>query len=361
MDVRSDAKPVIALAMGDPAGISPELTAKIVTLDEVRAGAHLIVVGDRRIFEQGVRVAGVKTDVKTVAPDAIFEAQDDASIFIDLANLDPTSIDRGVAARQGGQFALENYRYALGLARDGRVDAVCFTPFNKQAMRLARPAYDDEIAFSAEVVGLQSSASEFNILDKLWNARVTSHISLAEVPARLTKERISRALKLTDACMRGAGFPRPRIAVAGLNPHAGDGGNFGREEIDVIAPVVEAAKREGIFVEGPFPADTIFLRAKSGAFDAILTMYHDQGQIAMKLMGFDRGVTLLGGFPFPICTPAHGTAYDIAGQGIASIGATRAALLLAVEMAMRRRRSAVASAADERIPGAAAERGQSNP
>jgi 4-hydroxythreonine-4-phosphate dehydrogenase len=351
-----DAKPLIALAMGDPAGISPELTAKAVGLDEVHSRARLIVVGDRRVFNEGMLTPGANTDLKTVAPDAFVEPHDDEPIFVDLANLDPASISRGVAARQGGQFALENYRYALELARDGRVDAVCFTPFNKKAMRLARPSYDDEIAYSAEVVGLGSAASEFNILDKLWNARVTSHIPLAEVPARLTKERILPALKLTDACMRSAGFPCPRIAVAGLNPHAGDGGNFGREEIDVIAPAVAAGKREGIFVEGPFPADTVFLRAKSGAFDAVLTMYHDQGQIAMKLMGFDRGVTLLGGFPFPICTPAHGTAYDIAGKGIASVGATRAALLLAAEMAVRMRRLALTGGSDERIPGAVAER-----
>jgi 4-hydroxythreonine-4-phosphate dehydrogenase len=351
MDIRTpDAKPLIALAMGDPAGISPELTAKIVGLPEVRGRARLIVVGDRRVFDEGARTAGVKIDIETVACDAIVEPSDGEPIFVDLANLDPASIHRGVAARQGGQFALENYRHVLEQARDARVDAVCFTPFNKKAMRLARPSYDDEIAFSAEVVGLENPASEFNILDKLWNARVTSHIPLAEVPARLTKERILRALQLTDACMRGAGFACPRIAVAGLNPHAGDGGNFGREEIDVIGPAVEAGKREDICAEGPFPADTVFLRAKSGAFDAVLTMYHDQGQIAMKLMGFDRGVTLLGGFPFPICTPAHGTAYDIAGKGIASVGATRAALLLAAEMAAQKRRSAFADGSDERIP-----------
>jgi len=353
-----DAKPVIALAMGDPAGISPELTAKVVGLDEVHSKARLIVVGDRRVFDEGMRTAGVKAEVKAVTGDTFVEPRDGEPIFVDLANLDPATIRRGVAARQGGQFALKNYRYALELARNGRVDAVCFTPFNKKAMRLARPSYDDEIAFSAEVVGLESPASEFNILDKLWNARVTSHVPLAEVPARLTKERILRALQLTDACMGSAGFACPRIAVAGLNPHAGDGGNFGREEIDVIGPAVEAGKREGIFAEGPFPADTIFLRAKSGAFDAVLTMYHDQGQIAMKLMGFDRGVTLLGGFPFPICTPAHGTAYDIAGKGIASVGATRAALLVAAEMAAQRRRSAFAGGNDERIPGAAAKRGR---
>jgi 4-hydroxythreonine-4-phosphate dehydrogenase len=171
------------------------------------------------------------------------------------------------------------------------------------------------------------------VLDRLWNARVTSHIALRDVASRLSVERIHRALNLTNQCMRRAGFAQPAIAVAGLTPHAGDGGNFGREEIDVIAPAVAAGRREGIAAEGPFPADTVFLRAKNGAFDAVLTMYHDQGQIAMKLMGFDRGVTLLGGFPFPIITPAHGTAYDIAGRGIASIGASRAALLLAAEMA----------------------------
>ncbi len=338
-----DARPVIALAMGDPAGISPELTAKAVALDDVRAKARLIVVGDRRVFDEGARIAGRKPEVKTVVPDASLEPGDD--VFVDLGHLDPASAARGHASERGGQFALANYRYALTLARDGRADAVCFTPFNKKAMRLARPGYDDEIAFSAEVVGLKTDASEFNVLDKLWNARVTSHISLADVPSRLTRERVHRALTLTDACMRAAGFQVPRIAVAGLNPHAGDGGNFGREEIDVIAPAVEAGRRDGIAVEGPFPADTVFLRAKSGMFDAVLTMYHDQGQIAMKLMGFDRGVTLLGGFPFPICTPAHGTAYDIAGQGIASVGATRAALLLAAEMAIRRRRSTSSGAA----------------
>lgn len=330
------AKPLIALAMGDPAGISPELTAKLVALDEVRALGRVVVIGDRRIFDEGARVAGITPELKMVKPEADLRAVEGGVLFVDLGHLDPAEIKRGTASLAGGRFALANYRQALELGRDRRVDAVCFTPFNKQAMRLARKDYDDEIAFSAEIAGLKTPASEFNVLGELWNARVTSHIPLKEVAARLSGERIHRALKLTDSCMRNAGFARPRIAVAGLNPHAGDGGNFGREEIDIIAPAVEAALRDGIAVEGPFPADTVFLRAKAGAFDAVLTMYHDQGQIAMKLMGFDRGVTLLGGFPFPICTPAHGTAYDIAGQGTASIGASRAAVLLAAEMAVRR-------------------------
>ncbi|MGY4288690.1 4-hydroxythreonine-4-phosphate dehydrogenase [Bradyrhizobium sp. LM2.7] len=329
-------KPLIALAMGDPAGISPELTAKLVALDDIRARGRLVVIGDRRVFDQGARVAGVRPELNTVELGADVRAAAGDALFIDLGHLDPAEVEQGTASIAGGRFALANYRHALELARDGHADAVCFTPFNKQAMRYARSDYDDEIAFSAEVVGLKTAASEFNVLGELWNARVTSHIPLKDVASKLSSERIQRALKLTDSCMRNAGFERPRIAVAGLNPHAGDGGNFGREEIDVIAPAVAAGQREGIAAEGPFPADTVFLRAKSGVFDAVLTMYHDQGQIAMKLMGFDRGVTMLGGFPFPICTPAHGTAYDIAGQGIASTGASRAAVLLAAEMAARR-------------------------
>ena len=172
-------------------------------------------------------------------------------------------------------------------------------------------------AFLPAWSGLTDRRANSTCWAQLWNARVTSHISLAEVAARITTDAVLRAIRLTDGSMRKAGFARPRIAVAGLNPHAGDGGNFGREEIDAIEPAVAQARADGIATEGPFPADTVFLRAKGGAFDAVLTMYHDQGQIAMKLMGFDRGVTLLGGFDFPICTPAHGTAYDIAGQGIA--------------------------------------------
>jgi len=327
-------KPIIALAMGDPAGISPELTAKAIALDEVRHAARLVVVGDRRIFDEGARVAQCAPDVEMVAEDDAPGARDRPA-FIDLAHTDPATIERGVASAAGGRSALANYRLALRLVARGLADAVCFTPFNKQAMRLADPSYDDEIGFTAGILGTTGPATEFNILEGLWNARVTSHIPLSAVAGSLDVERIVEAAQLTDDALRAAGLDQPRIGVAALNPHAGDGGNFGREEIDIIGPAVERAKARGLGVDGPYPADTVFVRAKAGQFDAVLTMYHDQGQIAMKLMGFDRGVTLLGGFPFAICTPAHGTAYDIAGKGIANIGATRAALLLAGKMAAR--------------------------
>ena len=177
---------------------------------------------------------------------------------------------------------------------------------------------------------------EFNVLDTVWNARVTSHIPLKDVAASLSKQAIIAEIVFTVECLQQAGVRAPRLMVAGLNPHAGDSGSFGSEEIEIIAPAVEAAAARGIAVTGPYPADTVFVAALKTGCHAVLTMYHDQGQIAMKLMGFDRGVTLLGGLPFPVCTPAHGTAYDIAGKGIANPRASEEAVLLAARMATLR-------------------------
>jgi 4-hydroxythreonine-4-phosphate dehydrogenase len=335
-------KPVLALAIGDPAGVGPELAAKVLADPDVRAAADLIVVGDRRVLWRGAEVAGVKLDIEVCH--SAEELQDrQGTVLIDLAHLDPDTITVGTASKEGGEFALKNFRTCIQLAAAGRAGAVCFTPFNKAAMRMAHPPYDDEIGYGAEVLGTSAPASEFNILENLWNARVTSHVPLSDVASLITKEAVLKGIRLTDASLRDAGMAKPRIAVAGLNPHAGDGGNFGREEIDTIAPAIEEAKREGINADGPFPPDTVFVRATKGAFDAVLTMYHDQGQIAMKLIGFDRGVTLLGGFDFPMCTPAHGSAYDIAGKGVANVGASKAAVLLAAKMVARRTKPAQAA------------------
>jgi len=329
------ARPVIALAMGDPAGISPELTARIIALDDVKAAAHLVVIGDRRILDEGAKAAGLTLDLEPATLETFQQASGEHHVFIDLGHLDPADVTRGEATLAGGTFATTNFRTALQLADEGKAQAVCFTPFNKKAMRYAYPGYDDEIRFVADVIGFSGKVREFNVLEKVWNARVTSHIPLKDVAAALSVEAILAEIELTATCLRNAGYDDPKIAVAGLNPHAGDGGSFGMEEIDIIEPAVAAAKARGFNVEGPFPADTVFLRALKDGFQAVMTMYHDQGQIAMKLMGFDKGVTMMGGLPFPLCTPAHGTAYDIAGKGIADVGASREALLLAARMAKK--------------------------
>jgi 4-hydroxythreonine-4-phosphate dehydrogenase len=339
---KTAALPVIVLAIGDPAGVGPELAAKLVADPDVRAAMSLVVVGDRRVLERGASDSGVILDIDIRGPNESI-ASAGKPVLIDLGNLDPATIDHGVASEAGGRATLANFSTCLRLAAAGKADAVCFTPFNKAAMRLSHPPYDDEIGYTSEVLGLDCPASEFNILEGLWNARVTSHVPLSKVASLITTPQVVKDIRLTNSSLREAGFEVPRIAVAGLNPHAGDGGNFGHEDDQIIRPAVEQAKKEGINVDGPFPPDTVFVRATKGAFDAVLTMYHDQGQIAMKLIGFDRGVTLLGGFPFPICTPAHGSAYDIAGKGVANIGASKAAVLLAAKMVRKNTQAAVAA------------------
>jgi 4-hydroxythreonine-4-phosphate dehydrogenase len=327
-------RPVIALAIGDPAGVGPELAARLVADPEVRAAVSLLVVGDRRVLDRGAADSGITLDIEVRGP-ADSTASASKPILIDLGHLDPATIERSVASEAGGRFALANFSTCLKLAAAGKAGAVCFTPFNKAAMRLSHPPYEDEIGYTSWVLGIDCPASEFNILEGLWNARVTSHVPLSQVAALITEPRVLSDIRLTHKSLQEAGFANPRIGVAGLNPHAGDGGNFGHEDDQIIRPAVEAAQKEGIGADGPFPPDTVFVRATKGQFDAVLTMYHDQGQIAMKLIGFDSGVTLLGGFPFPICTPAHGSAYDIAGKGIANLGASKAAVLLAAKMARK--------------------------
>jgi 4-hydroxythreonine-4-phosphate dehydrogenase len=177
-----------------------------------------------------------------------------------------------------------------------------------------------------------------NVLDNVWMSRVTSHVSLRTALDQITPERIDQAITLADRTMRSAGFAAPRIAVAALNPHGGEGGLFGREEIEIIAPAVAHAARRGVLCSGPFPADTVFLKAFAGEYDGVLTMYHDQGQIATKLKGFNRGVTVTGGLETVFATPAHGTAFDIVGKGRASTGALEQAVRLCARLATSRKK-----------------------
>ena len=227
----------------------------------------------------------------------------------------------------------------------GGADGVVFAPLNKEAMHLGGLKHDDEMRFLAEELSYSGPFGELNVLGDIWTTRVTSHIPLKDVAREITASAVVNATRFAHETLVSAGFERPRIAVAALNPHAGDGGNFGREEIETIAPAVECTKAEGINANGPFPSDTVFVRARDGHYDAVVTMYHDQGQIAMKLMGFGQGVTVLGGLPVPVTTCGHGTGYEIAGQGVALDGAIRNAYNICCEMALSRLSAQTAAAA----------------
>ena len=328
-------KPRIGLIMGDPCGIGPELTAKLLNDADVRARAEILVVGDHRILLEGEGIAGCSINVHLVddANDATFE--DDIPVVLDTPKLSARGVAVGKVSREGGKWSLDCLAAGLALASDKHIDGFCFAPLNKEAMHMAGLKHEDELGFFIETLGHTGPTGLINTLGTLWTSRVTSHVAHKDVSGLITKESVLQAIRIAHDTLHRAGYEAPRIAVAGLNPHAGDGGNFGREEIDVIAPAVAAARTENIPVDGPFPADTVFLKARNGDYHAVVTMYHDQGQVAMKLMGFDHGVTVHAGLPFPVATSAHGSAFDIAGQNLANVDALRAAFDLLCNMAER--------------------------
>ena len=288
-------KPRIALIPGDPAGIGPELVAKLLASPDVGERADLLLIGDRVVFELGARQAELETPLAPVAdPGSGDWRTSDRFAWFETNTIAEEDIRIAEVTEAGGRSSLRTLDQALDFARDGVVDAVMFAPFNKASMHLAGLGHDDELHYMATRLGVENYVSELNTLDDLWTSRVTSHIPLRAVADMIDGDRIIEAIRLADNTLKRAGCRRPRISVAALNPHAGDNGNFGREEIDVIRPAVERAARMQIQVDGPWPSDTVFLKAKAGEIDAIVTMYHDQGQIALKLMGFDRGVTVQG-------------------------------------------------------------------
>jgi 4-hydroxythreonine-4-phosphate dehydrogenase len=327
-------KPVVALTLGDPAGIGAELIAKLLANPETYTSANVVLIGDPWLWSQGQALAGAYINTQTHLGFASIRERKDSSLpaFIAVKTISPDQSQLGVAQAAGGASVLQVLNLCMDAAKLGQIDAICFAPLNKFAMKLGGLQHEDELHHFAQYLGVSNYFCEFNTLGELWTARVSSHVPLKEAAGFLSQERIVEAAKLIYRSLQAAGNPNPKVAVAGFNPHNGDGGTCGREEIDIIEPAVKALNAAGFPVNGPFPADTIFLKARAGEYQAIVTMYHDQGQIAIKLMGFSQGVTVQGGLPVPITTPAHGTAYDIAGKGLANVDATRNAFNIAVRM-----------------------------
>lgn len=333
--------PVVALTLGDPAGIGPELIARLLGQTDACQQANTVLVGDPWLWAQGCRTAGVQ--VETVAVERFAQVRGRADThrpaFLSMDTVSPEQVQTAVAAAPGGASVLTVLNACMDAAQRREVDAICFAPLNKYAMKLGGLRHEDELHHFAEYLGVKGYFCEFNTLGDLWTSRVSSHIPLKDAASYLSQDRIQNATRLIYRSLLAAGMTEPKVAVAAFNPHGGDGGTCGREEIDIIAPACEALRAEGLPVAGPFPADTIFLKARDGEYQAVVTLYHDQGQIAIKLLGFSKGVTVQGGLPIPITTPAHGTAYDIAGQGKADVNATYNALRIAARMGRSTRAS----------------------
>lgn len=338
MDTTAASLPVVALTLGDPAGIGAELIARLLARPETAPLANVVLVGDPWLWAQGQQIAGMAVATQPVASFAEVRSRVETGrpAFLAVDSISPEAVHRGVAEPAGGRSVLQVLDLCMDATLAGQIDAICFAPLNKQAMKLGGLRHEDELHHFAEHLGVTGYFCEFNTLGDLWTSRISSHVPLKDVAQYVTQDRIVQAAELIYKALLASGVAAPKVAVAAFNPHAGDGGVCGREEIEVIAPAVQALQARTWPTEapfhGPFPADTIFLKAQAGEYQAIVTMYHDQGQIAIKLLGFSRGVTVQGGLPIPITTPAHGTAYDIAGQGRANVEATWQAFQIACRM-----------------------------
>ena len=321
------AHPRIGFLPGDPNGIGPELAAKLLARPGNVEVADVLVFADPATIAAGERVANVKALLGTGGKGR--------ATLMPLELGGERAITPGVATEAGGRAALTALEAATRAALRGEVDGIVFAPLNKHALRLAGMTHEDELRLLQERFQVSGFVSEFNITGPLWTSRVTSHVPLRDVADAISVEGVVQAVEIVHRYLVAAGRTSPRIAVTGLNPHAGDGGSIGREEIDVIAPAIARARELGIEAVGPMSSDTVFLAAKRGDYDAVVTMYHDQGQIAMKLMGFDTGVTLHGGLPVPVATCASGTAFDIVGRNVANVEGLQQAFDLAVAIASR--------------------------
>lgn len=330
---RTEAKPILALVPGDPTGIGPEQTARILSDGRMRGQADFLLVGDRRVLALGMRQAGVDFPITVISDPSEADYVGEAIPMIDLGNLDPATFAIGKPDPEVGRRVGDTLAAAIEIAKAGHVQGICFAPLHKKAMYDGGYRFHDEHQLFAHLLGHNGLYREMNVLEGQWMSRVTSHVSLREALDLITEETICNALRLTNRVLRRAGIGAPRIAVAALNPHGGEGGLFGREEIEIIAPAVARMRADGIDCSGPYPSDTVYIKAFAGAYDSVIAMYHDQGQIATKLRGFNKGVTITAGLNTIFTTPAHGTAYDIAGQGIADTGALESAIELAARLA----------------------------
>ena len=325
--------PTIGLMLGDMTGIGPEISAKLLASGAMKSLARIVVIGDARVFELGRKDAGVDVEWQRYADvDAVDWSRSEMPL-IDLGNIDPSAIRRGEVSAESGRLSGETLKHMIDLALAGKLGGICFAPLNKGALHKGGWKYPDEHQMFAALTQHSGFFGEMNVIKEFSTFRVTSHIALREALNLITPERITAAIRLADATLRATGIATPRIGVAALNPHCGEGGLFGDEEIRIIRPTVEQLRAEGIGCSGPVSSDVIFLKALKGEFDGVVMMYHDQGQIATKLLGFNKGVTVTAGLRTVFATPAHGTAFDIVGQGRADPGALEHALRIAAKLA----------------------------
>ena len=338
-------RPVVGITMGDPAGVGPEITAKALALDDVAASCRAVVVGDASIMQATLELLDSPLALRRVARVADCAFAPGTLEVLDLANVDARALPRGAVSPEAGRAAYAYIERAVGLCQAREIDAIVTAPINKEALGAAGLEHTGH----TEILARLSRTQDFAMLlmgKDLRVIHVTTHVALRRVPELVTRDRVLRTIRLAQQALASLGQPRRRIAVAGLNPHAGEDGLFGDEEKLAIAPAVAAARSEGLDVVGPLPADTLFSRARGGEFDIVVAMYHDQGHVPVKTLGFTydentktwtglSGVNVTVGLPFLRVSVDHGTAFDRAWKGIANAASMVEAIEVAARMVSR--------------------------
>jgi 4-phospho-D-threonate 3-dehydrogenase / 4-phospho-D-erythronate 3-dehydrogenase len=339
-------RPVLGITMGDPAGIGPEIAAKALAEAAVRERARPLVIGDARVMGAAARIAHLDQEVRPLgrASDATFAS--DRIEVLDLGNADPAAFTIGRVSAVCGRAAYEYIERGVRLAQEGAIGGIVTGPINKEALAAAGVRHSGHTEILADLTGTKAYAMLL-MGRELRVIHVTTHVALRRVPDLVTRERVARTIRLGHQAMRDLGLAHPRIAVCGLNPHAGENGLFGDEEQGAIAPAIADTRAEGIDATGPYPADTLMSRAAGGEFDCVVAMYHDQGHTPVKALGFRydeakkawtglSGVNVTVGLPILRVSVDHGTAFDRAGTGSANPESMVEAILVAAEMAQSR-------------------------
>jgi 4-phospho-D-threonate 3-dehydrogenase / 4-phospho-D-erythronate 3-dehydrogenase len=334
--------PRIGITMGDPAGVGPEITVKALAVPEVAASCRAVVVGSGDALAAAIDLLRAPVTLRRVKAVEDCRYASGTVECLDLANVDMASLPRGAVSPEAGRAAYAYIETAVGLCQRGAIDGIVTAPINKEALAAAGHQHTG----NTEILAKLSGTKDFAMLlmgKELRVIHVTTHVALRRVPELCTRERVGRVIALAQETMNFLGVARPRIAVCGLNPHAGEEGLFGDEEQREIGPAAEVARRAGLDVHGPLPADTLFSRARGGEFDIVVAMYHDQGHVPVKTLGFTfdqktgawtglSGVNVTVGLPFLRVSVDHGTAFDRAWKGIANPESMMEAIEVAVSM-----------------------------
>jgi 4-hydroxythreonine-4-phosphate dehydrogenase len=326
-------KPLIAVTMGDPSGVGPEIIVKALEGGTCRDACDLVVIGDRGAMERALGVCGSSLAVREIREPGEAQGTGPAELpLIALSALSSDDMAYGGPSERAGDAVYRYIRHATELCLSRKVAAMVTAPISKEAMNRAGHDYPGHTELLAELCGTKDYVMML-AGDLLRVSLVTIHEALRDVPGLITRERVLSTIRVTATGVRRlTGTPRPRLAVLALNPHCGEGGMFGNEDAEIIAPAVEAARAEGIDAVGPLSADTLFHFAQQGTYDAVVAMYHDQGLIPLKMLHFDDGVNVTLGLPIVRTSVDHGTAYDLAGTGRASEKSLLAAVRMAAAM-----------------------------